>query len=127
MNHNNYAFVSGRLAKDPQVLENKDRYKNVRVVVAAQDNLKNSKGERGTQFITLERFYNKGQEIKGVLETSKTGDAVSFMYEVRNNNYTDKDGNAVYDYSFLIQSAQYAESKSAADARHAKAEEVAEV
>ena len=48
------------------------------------------------------------------------GDLVSIGYSVKTNNYTDKDGQAVYGQVLRINSVELLETKAVTDARAAK-------
>lgn len=118
MNTNNFAISTGRLTKNPIVMENKDGSKKVLITVAAQDNYKGKDGKRGSQFIPLEGFVPSGKAL-GVYEKMHQGDQITAQYTVKNNNYTDKSGEEVYGLTLQIESVTLLESKSVTDARQA--------
>lgn len=122
MNIRNNGVVIGRLTKDPVVFTNKDGSKKVMVNVAAQDNFRNSKGERASQFVPLEAFVSNKQKGLGPYDYMNKGDLVGLEYTVRTNNYEDKNGQMVYDFVLFIQSVDLMETKKSADARKAQAQ-----
>lgn len=125
MNMRNTGIAEGRLTKDPVVFKNQDGSRKIMFTIAAQDNFKSGDGKNGTQFIPVQAFVSKDRADNGVYDLLKKGTLVSVEYQVRNNNYTDKSGNAVYDIVLLAQSVDLKESKSAVDARAKAAESAA--
>ena len=118
-NIRNFGIAEGRVTKDPVVFKNSDGSRKVMVTVAAQDNFKGKDGQRDSQFISLEGFIPAQQQSNGVYDYIHKGDKVGIEYTVRNNNNTDKDGNAVYGQVLFIQSVDLKEGKSVTDARQA--------
>ena len=119
MNVNNFGIAKGRLGKEPVIFTNSDGSKKVLISVAVKNNYKNKAGERESQFIALEGFISKDKTSNGAYDFMHTGDLVSFAYEVRQNNYTDKDGKAVYSQVLFIQEITLEESKKATEDRAA--------
>lgn len=135
MNINNFGIAKGRLGKDPVVFDNADGSKKVMISLAVKNNFKSKSGERESQFINLEGFISKekaaGANPLGAYAFMHKGDLVSFGYEVRQNNYTAKDGTPVYDQVLFIQETVLEESKKTTEdraaARTAVDEDAAEV
>ncbi len=116
-NIRNYGVVTGRLAKDLAVYDNRDGSRKILMLVAAQDNYTDSEGNRSCQFIPLEAFIPANQKNNGVFGYIGCGDLISCSYTVRNNTYTDKDGKTVYSNVLLIEEVALLESKAAKEAR----------
>lgn len=120
----NTGKVIGRVSKKT-VLPNKDGSKKIFIQIASQDNYKNKDGKRGTQFVPLEAFVNKDAKTNGVFDHMNVGDLVSVAYEVRNNNYEDKNGEMQYGIVLVIKSVDLLESKKTTEARQAAKAEAA--
>lgn len=118
-NIRNYGMVTGRLAKDLEVYNNRGGSRKILMLVAAQDNYTGRDGKRNCQFIPLEAFVPSGQKDNGVFEYLGCGDLVSCSYSVRNNTYTDKDGKTVYNNVLQIEEVALLESRAAKEARQA--------
>lgn len=118
-NIRNYGMVTGRLAKDLEVYNNRGGSRKILMLVAAQDNYTDRDGNRGCQFIPLEAFVPPGQRDNGVFEYLGCGDLISCSYSVRNNQYTGKDGKTVYNNVLQIEEVALLESKAAKEARQA--------
>lgn len=125
MNMRNFGIVEGRLTKDPVVFTNKDGSRKIMLTVAAMDNFKGKDGKKGSQFVQLEAFVSAKQTGNGVYGYMHKGDLIGLEYTVRTNNYTAADGTPVYSQVLLVQGADLKESKTATDARQAKAAEAA--
>lgn len=125
-NHDNFGFISGRLVKDPLIRDNANGSKTVLITVAAKNNYKDSNGDYTTEFVQLKGFVREGAEL-GAYGFMKKGAPWSFMYSVKTNNYTDKDGVAHYGQELRVESAQVKETKNQAEAREAKAQAAAAV
>lgn len=131
MNIRNYGISEGRVSKAPVTFRNQDGSVKVMLTVAVQDNYAGKDGNKGTQFINFEGFVRKdkvkvdanGKEQLGVYDYIHKGDLIGIQYEVRTNNYKDKDGKDVYGQVLAIQQIDLKESKNVTDARQAKAAE----
>lgn len=118
-NIRNYGIVTGRLTKDPVFYSNSDGSQKVKFTVAAQDHFTDGEGNRGSQFLPLEAFIPASQKGNGVYGYMNKGDLVSCSYSVQNNNYTDKDGRAVYELALLVDSVALLESRASKESRQA--------
>lgn len=120
MNNKNFGIATGRLTADPKIFENADGSKKVRATIAVQNNYRDKTGARGTTFIPVEAFVGKdaGQTVYDLLAK---GMLVAVDYEVRNNNWTDKDEVQHYDVILQANSVSILETKAVTDARKKKA------
>ena len=130
----NNGTVIGRLPKDPKLFENKDGSKSVRFTVMARNGYKNAQGGYDSTGVDLEAFIPATAEGNGVYDILKKGILVQVTYEIRRNNWTDKDGKMHYDQVLRVNDVRVLESKATTDARASKGEaadaavtEVAEV
>ena len=116
-NLRNFGVATGRLAKGLTIHNNKDGSRKIYLVVAAPDNYTNKDGVKESQFIPLEAFISASQETNGVYDYLDCGDLISVSYSIRNNNYTNKDGVAVYGQVLLAEDVALLESKASKKAR----------
>lgn len=115
-NPRNFGFATGRLTKDPVVFDNQDGSKKVIVTLALTNNFKNKDGETEAQFIDFQAFIGKGASMGGYGLIGK-GDLIEVIYELRNNNWTGKDGVAHYDIVMHVTDMTMLESKAVTSAR----------
>ena len=103
----------GRLCKDPDI-----RYSNnqnstcVAKFNLAVDRRFKREGEPDADFFPIVAFGKLGEFAEKYLHK---GTKVVIEYEVRNNNYTNNDGQKVYGFQFIANSIEFAESKRAAE------------
>lgn len=120
-NLRNSGRVIGRLTKDPVVFVNKDGSRKIMLTVAARDNFKAKDGSTGTQFVPVEAFVPAGKKGNGVYDYMAKGHMIGIEYEVRNNNYKDKNGKDHYEISLLVQAVDLMEPKKTNTAQTAEA------
>ncbi len=118
-NLENFGITTGRLTADPQIYDNADGSKKVRITVAAPNAYKNRDGGRGTQFIPLESFIPAERAVNGdgVFGMLHQGDKVTAQYSVRNNNYARADGERVYGIVLQIDAIRFGETRAVVSAR----------
>ena len=124
LNLRNHGYGEGRLVRDPQVFENKDGSKKVKLTIAVQDNFKskdeNGKPAKGSQFIQLEAFVNSARAgSPTVYDLMHKGDMIGVQYSVRTNNYKGADGKDVFGQSLVIETVDLKETKATVAARQA--------
>ncbi len=117
MNMNNYGILKGRLVADPVVFGNTDGSSKVKFTLACEDNFKDKDGKRNAQMIPVEAYVKDYQ--KSPYTRIGKGDKISVQVSLRTNNYTDKDGKAVYSTIVFIENLQFEESKAVTEARRA--------
>lgn len=120
MSITNNFHVLGRLTQNPSVFMNKDGSEKIRFTVAVKNNYKSRNNERDSQFIPVEVFRNAVLVVKsglGVYANIHEGDLVACSGQIRNNNYTDKDGNKHFDIILQVDDIELLESKAVTDAR----------
>lgn len=127
INMNNFGILRGRLTDDPQVYPNSNGSKKILFIVAVQNNyVTTSTGKKGSQFIPVEVFISKDAEGIGPYANIHKGDKVSLMFGLKNNNYTDKNGNKHYGITVDINQISFDESKTVCDNRLAQRVAIAE-
>ena len=117
MNMNNFGVLRGRLVADPAVFGNSDGSSKVKFSLACENNYKGKDGKRDSQIIPVEAYVKEYD--KSPYARIGKGDKVSVEVSLRQNNYTDKDGNKVYGLVVFAENIQFEESKSVTEARHA--------
>lgn len=102
-NPNNYGFASGRLVNDPKVWEN-DRTVTIKVKVALSHTRPDADGNYGSDFVEFTSFLRKDENYKGLGVYGKIhqGDRVNLNYSLRNNNWTDANGEQHYENAQLV-------------------------
>lgn len=121
INMNNYGIVRGRLTEDPRFYTNKDGSKKVTIRVAVQNNyVSKSSGERESQFLPFEAMIAKDAADDGVYARIHKGDKIGVQFELKNNNWTDKNGEKHFDIVMAIRQISLEESKTVTDNRLAQ-------
>lgn len=129
-NIDNFVSLTGRIETknlEAGIMKNSDGSRKMRFTLAVQDNYRKKDGSQSKQDIPVEAFIPKemvkvedGVETLGIYSTLRTGDNISIMGHVEDNNYM-KDGKMVYGGILIrIDSLKHRESKSVADARAAQ-------
>lgn len=118
MNTNNYVMNTGRLTDDIKIFDNADGSKKIRFTLAVTNNYKDKNGNRGSQFIPLEAFIGADKDL-GVYSKMNKGDLVTVQSTIKNNNYTDKNGQNVYGIVLQVEQVTLLESKQITENRKA--------
>lgn len=96
MNLNNHGIITGRLTRDPKIVQNNDGSHKVRFTVAAVDNFQ-TKGEYRPQFIPLESYVRKDSHMLKVYDKLKKGSSITAATSIRTPDpYVDTNGEKVY-------------------------------
>lgn len=122
MNLRNYGIATGRLTRDPQVFDNKDGSRKVLFTLAAQDNFRDRKDVRNSQFLPFEAFISKDSFTKnglGVYALMHKGDKVTIQYTVKTPSF-EKDGQTQYKVALVPENVDLLESKATTEARQAQ-------
>lgn len=88
--------LTGRLAKDPYINENKDGSKKINMTLAVNASYKDADGKTHVDYIDVETFISKDRKSIGGYEFITKGTRVGVTGRFRQNIYTDKDGKTVY-------------------------------
>lgn len=85
----NKVIIIGRLTKDVELLETQGGTPLARLSVAVNRSYKNSNGEREADFFNVTVWGNQAENCRKYLEK---GRQVAIQGELRNDTYTDKNG-----------------------------------
>lgn len=120
-NPNNLGIFAGKLGADPVFFDNADGSRKVKISVYAQNNYKNNDGSTGSVRASFEAFIDaqKAANNNGVYGLMHKGDFISVTYEIKNNDYTNKAGEKVYEEVKQITNVMLNESKATTTARQA--------
>lgn len=103
----NKAIMMGRLTRDPEI-----RYTNGGKTIAkfslAVDRRFKQEGQPEADFFNCVTFGKQAEFVEKYLHK---GTKILISGQVQNNNYTNKDGQAVYSTQILIDEIEFAESK----------------
>lgn len=119
----NLIMLSGRLTATPEV-----RQANSGTSVAhfsiAVDGYDNSKKEKATDFFNCVTFGKRAEFCDKYLDK---GSKVLLTGQLKNNNYTDKDGVKQYRTQIIVNEIEFGESKKAANVSNNNEEEFVEI
>ena len=103
----NLVILMGRICKDPDITSSQSGTTIARYSVAVDRRFK-KEGEPTADFFTCVSF---GKQAEFVDRYLKKGTKIVVTGELQNNNYTNKDGQKVYDTRILTNNVEFAESK----------------
>ncbi|MCI5821449.1 MAG: single-stranded DNA-binding protein [Lachnospiraceae bacterium] len=106
----NRIILMGRLTRDPEVRYGGANNTAVARYSIAVDRRFKREGEPDADFFNLVSFAKQGEFVEKYL---RKGTKIVVEGELRNNNYTNKDGQMVYNVEIVTSNVEFAESKSA--------------
>ncbi len=106
----NRIILMGRLTRDPEVRYGGASNTAVARYAIAVDRRFKREGEPDADFFNLVSFGKQGEFVEKYL---RKGTKIVVEGELRNNNYTNKDGQMVYNVEIVTNNVEFAESKSA--------------
>lgn len=104
---NRFSFI-GRLTADPEIRYTQDGKPVVRYRFAVNRTFKRE-GEPEADFFQIVMFGNPAERFEKL--NIHKGVKLLIEGDIRNNNFTDKDGVKHYDYSFVASTFEFCESK----------------
>lgn len=116
---NKFVFM-GRLTRDPEIRFGGVNNTCVAKFGLAVDRRFKREGEPTADFFNVTAFGRLGEFCEKYL---KKGTKVVMEGEIRNDNYTDKEGRQVYGFTFVASSIEFAESKAASSQNNSYAPE----
>lgn len=107
----NKVILMGRLTRDPEVRYGGANNTAVARFSIAVDRRFKRDGDPDEISLTVFLLENQGEFVEKYL---RKGTKVVLDGEIRNNNYTNRDGQMVYSVEIVTNSVEFAESKNAA-------------
>ena len=103
----NKVILMGRLTRDPEVSSSTSGTTFARYSIAVDRRFKRE-GEPDADFFNCTSFGKQAEFVERYL---KKGTKVVVSGRLQNNNYTNKDGQKVYDVRIMVEDVEFAESK----------------
>lgn len=119
----NLVILMGRLTRDPEVSSSASGTTFARYSIAVDRKFKRE-GEADADFFNCTSF---GKQAEFVEKYLKKGTKIVVSGEIQNNNYTNKDGQKVYDVRIMVHDVEFAESKNSDSKTETKTENKADV
>lgn len=118
MNLRNSGQAEGRLMGNPTVFNNSDGSKKVVFTLAVENTWKDESGAPTIEALNFEAFVSKAANGKlGPYGLIEKGDLIRVEYNVRANNYTDKNGVQHYGQVLRVNTVQFQETPNEKKAR----------
>lgn len=108
----NKVIFMGRLTRDPEIRYGGANNTAIAKFSIAVDRRFRRDGDQEADFFNCTAFGRQGEFVEKYLHK---GTKIVLDGEIRNNNYTDKNGNKVYGTQIIANSIEFAESKRAAE------------
>ena len=105
----NKVILMGRLTRDPEVSSSTTGMTFARYSIAVDRRFKRD-GEPDADFFNCTSFGKQAEFVERYL---KKGTKVVVSGRLQNNNYTNKEGQKVYDVRIMVEDIEFAESKNA--------------
>ena len=103
----NKVILMGRLTRDPEISSSTSGTTFARYSIAVDRRFKRE-GEPDADFFNCTSFGKQAEFVERYL---KKGTKVVVTGRLQNNNYTNKDGQKVYDVRIMVEDIEFAESK----------------
>ena len=103
----NKVIEIGRLTKDPEITTSTSGTTFARFSIAVDRRFK-KEGEPEADFFNCTAFGKTAEFISAWI---KKGTKVAIVGRLQNNNYTNKEGQKVYDVRIMVEEIEFAESK----------------
>lgn len=113
----NKVILMGRLTGDPEVRYTNDQKAVANYNIAVDRDYKDNDGKYPTDFFKITAFEKNGEFAEKYL---KKGMLILVEGSLQNSNYTDKNGNKVYQNSIIVTKQKFCESKSSNNQADAK-------
>ena len=112
----NFVILMGRLTRDPEISSSASGTTFARYSIAVDRKFK-KEGEPEADFFNLVSFGKQAEFVERYL---KKGTKIVVSGEIQNNNYTNKDGQKVYDTRIMVRDVEFAESKNSGEKTESK-------
>lgn len=103
----NKVILMGRLTREPEVSSSASGTTFARFSIAVDRKFK-KEGEPDADFFNCTSFGKQSEFVERYL---KKGTKVVVTGRLQNNNYTNKDGQKIYDIRVMVEEIEFAESK----------------
>ena len=103
----NKVIMMGRLTREPEISSSASGTTFARFSIAVDRKFK-KEGEPDADFFNCTSF---GKQAEFVEKYLKKGTKIVVSGRLQNNNYTNKDGQKVYDVRIMVEEIEFAESK----------------
>jgi single-strand DNA-binding protein len=117
----NKIILMGRLTRDPEVRYGAANNTAIARFSIAVDRRFKREGQPTADFFNCTAFGKTGEFVEKYL---KKGTKVVLEGELQNNNYTNKDGQKVYGMQIVVNSLEFAESKSSSNSDRESTQQV---
>lgn len=107
----NKVIMMGRLTRDPEVSSSTSGTTFARYSIAVDRKFK-KEGDPDADFFNCTSFGKQAEFVERYL---KKGTKVVVTGRLQNNNYTNKDGQKVYDVRIMCEEVEFAESKNSSE------------
>ena len=114
----NKIIMMGRLVRDPEISSSPTGTTFARYSIAVDRKFK-KEGEPDADFFNCTSI---GKQAEFVEKYLKKGTKIVISGRLQNNNYTNKDGQKVYDVRIIVEEIDFAESKSESNNSSVKSE-----
>lgn len=103
----NKIVLTGNLTRDPEIM-GKDDKKVAKVTIAVRRPYVKEGSEVSADFIPLTFFGNKAEFAEKYL---KKGNRIEVSGRIENNDYTNKEGQKVYGFQFIVENVEFGGGK----------------
>ncbi len=107
----NLVILMGRLTREPEVRYSANGGAVAKYSLAVDRRFKRE-GEATADFLNITSFGKQGEFVEKYLHK---GTKIVVEGEIRNNNYTNKNGEKVYSFEIITSRVEFAESKAASE------------
>lgn len=116
----NKVIMMGRLTRDPEVSSSTSGTTFARYSIAVDRKFK-KEGDPDADFFNCTSFGKQAEFVERYL---KKGTKVVVTGRLQNNNYTNKDGQKVYDVRIMCEEVEFAESKNSSESSNSGSADV---
>ncbi len=116
----NKVIMMGRLTRDPEVSSSTSGTTFARFSIAVDRKFK-KEGDPDADFFNCTSFGKQAEFVERYL---KKGTKIVVSGRLQNNNYTNKDGQKVYDIRVMVEEIEFAESKNSSESSNSGSADV---
>lgn len=116
----NKVILMGRLTREPEVSSSASGTTFARFSIAVDRKFK-KEGDPDADFFNCTSFGKQAEFVERYL---KKGTKIVVSGRLQNNNYTNKDGQKVYDIRIMVEEIEFAESKNSSESSNSGSADV---